>query len=814
MDFSSSEDQNFSYDDLLNMLKRLPEPMAMMKVSSDDRLQIVEANDLLKELTGYSVTELKTMSLDSILTEDSLPSLSLCIQQVRLARYADTEVTQIHKDGTKKTSRLTLSFVKSTNELSYIIALIKDITYQREIEALLAMTDKQLESLFDYNPDLIFKLDQDGKFTNVNPIHEQILGYKQDELLGTHFIDRVYEEDVPLMLAHYEHVFKKESVRLDMRVLNKQDEIIYLDLTAFPVISHNEVVGMICIARDCTEEKRTRRKLHENEQKYRSLFENNIDSVITFDIDGNFIKMNKAAEKLLGYTFEEVKGSLFVRHIIPEEQEKIFKYFQTALKGEAVQYETVMYNSADEERYIHVTLIPMKMDGEIIGVHSIGKDLTESHQLQQKLNYLVFHDYLTNLSNPYKFHHNLNQLIESNEHQFFSLFFLDLDRFKLINDSFGHSYGDTLLQSVSQRLLSIVPEGGTVYRYGGDEFIVILRDTTITETTLFAEQIVSKLSEPYKIEQLEIVTTPSIGISVYPLDGIEAETLIRKADNAMYHVKRIARGHYQFHHDSIKQKSDGNIRMDASLRKGVQQNEFFLVYQPQIDPITNQVVGVEALLRWKSQEFGLVSPGDFIPLAEETGLIIPIGEWVLEQACFQIQAWEKEDVKLPVAINLSVRQFYYHNFIPSLQRIIEETQIDPSFLHMEITESMAIDQEFATKVLRQLKNIGVKIAIDDFGTGYSSLSHLKKFPLDYLKIDQSFIRDLENDGGEQDIVSIITMLAKKFNMLTIAEGVETAKHVELLKKNDCDIMQGFFYSKPLTPDEFLQWKQNWENQAR
>ena len=393
------------------------------------------------------------------------------------------------------------------------------------------------------------------------------------------------------------------------------------------------------------------------------------------------------------------------------------------------------------------------------------------------------------------------------------MFFLDLDRFKLVNDSFGHSYGDTLLQKVAHRLKSITPNNGTIYRLGGDEFIIILRNTTIKKTQSLAEQIVKELSEPYIIEQLEIVTTPSIGISVYPLDGIDAETLIQKADNAMYHVKRIARGHYQFHRESLKQKSLGNIQMDSSLRKGIQQNEFFLVYQPQIDATTNKIVGAEALLRWHSRDLGPVSPNVFIPLAEETGLIIPIGEWVLEQACNQIIAWKEEGILLPIAINLSIRQFYYHNFIPSVEKIIQKTDIDPSLLHMEITESMAIDQEFATKVLQQLKNIGVKIAIDDFGTGYSSLSHLKKFSFDYLKIDQSFIRDLDHNKDEQDMISIITMLAKNFNMRTIAEGVETEKHVDLLKKYECDIMQGFFYSRPLPPSEFTQWQKNWEIQT-
>lgn len=809
MSSHASVNHLFSYEDLRKILNKIPLPMTISQITKDGSIRIVDGNDLLFERTGYTISELMTMAPEQFMTKDSVQNIRNRIEQVRLFGYGEVEATHINKDGTSFPIHLTLGLVECSNKQTYVIALLRDITYQRETEALLAMTDKQLESLFQNHPDLIFILDKYGRFTNVNPVHEKVLSISQEELISTHFLDRVVEEDIPLVKEKYRQVLNKETVRLEFRVYNNKKDIIHFDMTAIPIVRNNKMDGMICIVQDRTEEKITKMKLNENEQMYRSLFEANIDAVVTFDVDGNFMRMNLAAEKLLGYKLDEIKGSVFLKHITPDNQEKTFQYFKQALKGEAVQYETVMYNRANERRYLHVTLVPMFIDGKVIGVHSIGKDFTEYYQLQRKLNYMVFHDYLTGLANPHQFHYDLINLTESIKPEFFSLYFIDLDRFKLVNDSFGHAYGDQLLKKVARRLLAIIPSSGTVYRYGGDEFIIILRDTTMKHTKLFAEKIVKELSDPYKLDQLEIVTTPSVGISVYPSDGMDSETLIKKADNAMYHVKRLTSGHYQFYNESFKQENARNLKAYTLLHKALKQDEFFLVYQPQINAKNNQVVGVEALIRWQSEELGLLTPNEFIPLAEETGFIIPIGEWVIREACFQIQSWKKQGIVLPIAMNLSIRQFHNKEFIPALRQILKETKVDPALLHMEITESMAIDQELATEILEQLKEIGVKIAIDDFGTGYSSLNYLKKFPFDYLKIDQSFIRDLDHDEDEQDMVSIIMIIAKKFKIRTIAEGVETEKHVKLLKQVNCDIMQGYFYSKPLPANELVQWVKLW-----
>ncbi|GAE94434.1 diguanylate cyclase/phosphodiesterase [Gracilibacillus boraciitolerans JCM 21714] len=278
----------------------------------------------------------------------------------------------------------------------------------------------------------------------------------------------------------------------------------------------------------------------------------------------------------------------------------------------------------------------------------------------------------------------------------------------------------------------------------------------------------------------------------------------------MYHAKRNGKNNFQFYCDSMHSKIQGNVEMESLLRKAITNKEFILLYQPQINANSKTIRGVEALIRWNNKELGMISPAEFIPLAEESGLIVPIGEWVLKEACQQIKAWHQQGLpKFPVSVNLSIRQFYQHDLVPTIQQILEEADVDPKYLELEITESMAMDADSASTILNELKKLGVCIAIDDFGTGYSSLSYLKKFPIDHLKIDQSFVKDISVDVDDRDIISTIIMLAHNLDIVTIAEGVETEEHITFLKKHGCDVLQGYHFSKPLPPKDFEKWYSNW-----
>ncbi|QGH33361.1 EAL domain-containing protein [Gracilibacillus salitolerans] len=806
------KDPTISYHDLLLLIHHIPEPLIVSSWDSDQNQQIVAVNKAAIELTGYSRYELLDMDPFDLVDPDLLRHISLDKQAFFKSKFDRFESVQIKKNGEKYPVSVALKLVETDENRKYIINIFSDITDKKNTEVLLEKTHQEFESLFDFNPDLIFTLNKKGHFTNVNPANERILHFTKQELLDKSYHDIIYEEDLSLCNSLFQEVITNNAVQKELRVYTKEKDILILDITAVPTFKKDKITGVIGVARDITKEKEIAKQLQESEQRYRSLFENNIDPVLTLDLQGHFIYMNKVTEDLMGYSKQELVGTSFLPHIVPELREYTKNQYAKVQEGEAVQYETCLHNKQKDRVYIHVTVIPIIVDGHLTGVHCLAKDITEKKHLEDKLNYLAYHDYLTTLPNQHFFHNQLKNMIDNAESTAdFSIFFLDLDRFKTINDSLGHEYGDILLKKVAKRLQRNVPANATVFRYGGDEFIVLLENTTIEETEQVATNILKELIVSYHLDGIDIVVSPSIGISVYPSDATDAKTLIKKADNAMYHAKRIGKSNFQFYHDSMVSKIHGNVEMESLLRKAIALEEFLLVYQPQIDAVTNKVYGAEALIRWNNKELGMISPGQFIPLAEDSGLIVPIGEWVIREACQQVKQWQEEGHPLfPISVNLSIRQFYQTDLIPVVQNIIEEIGIEPEYLELEITESMAMDADTASTVLHELKEIGVKIAIDDFGTGYSSLSYLKQFPIDHLKIDQSFIQDISDNGDDEDIVSAIITLAHNLKMATIAEGVETEAHIKFLQKHQCDVLQGYYFSKPLEPQAFKVWLQAYD----
>ncbi|MCF6092940.1 EAL domain-containing protein [Microaerobacter geothermalis] len=432
----------------------------------------------------------------------------------------------------------------------------------------------------------------------------------------------------------------------------------------------------------------------------------------------------------------------------------------------------------------------------------INEMLHALEQSQKKITYQAYHDSLTKLPNRLQLEQSIFSAIEHDET--LAVMFLDLDRFKRINDTMGHASGDELLQEVSKRLLQCLDPDDLVALWGGDEFAIILRG--VREKTLVsakAGKILEEINKPVVIDGQQLTVTGSIGISLYPEDGTDYYTLLKNADTALYYAKEQGKNDLYFYSPSMNKDHYENLMMENRLRIAIKENEFVLYYQPQFNIRTGSIFGMEALLRWHNPEEGIISPAHFIAVAEETDLIVPIGEWVLRTACQQNKAWQ--DAGYPpnrISVNLSAKQFLQKNLVEAVKQILNETGLSPEWLELEITESIAMkDVELTVQVLKELRKMGVQIAIDDFGIGYSSLNHIKRFPINTLKIDQSFIRDVTENPDDAAIVSSIITLAHSLKLNVIAEGVETREQVAFLSRKNCDRMQGYFFGKPIPAEQ-------------
>ena len=449
------------------------------------------------------------------------------------------------------------------------------------------------------------------------------------------------------------------------------------------------------------------------------------------------------------------------------------------------------------------------------GAVVVFDDVTEREQAEARAQFLATHDELTGLTNRLVFGQTVSDAVKVGRRygQQFAVMFVDLDRFKIINDTLGHVAGDSLLIEVGNRLKQCVRESDAIARVGGDEFIILLRDVSdARQVTTVARKILSTVVKPLTIHGQECRVTVSIGISLFPSDAQDGETLTRNADAAMYAAKQEGRNDFRFHSTEIKTQSIERLMLETGLRRALERNELLLYYQPKRDLRRSGISGVEALLRWHHPDLGLLQPSRFIPLAEETGLIVPIGKWVLETACAQNMAWQRQGLPaIRISVNLSPRQFADPNLLNDVRAALEKSGMPAQLLELEITESMVMQNvERTVRVLDAIKSLGITLAIDDFGTGYSSMSLVKKFPIDALKIDRSFVRAITNDDGEDNaIADAIIALGRALNLTIVAEGVETAEQEAFLRAHNCDEIQGYLISRPLPADEFAVFLANY-----
>ncbi|MBI5344609.1 MAG: EAL domain-containing protein [Deltaproteobacteria bacterium] len=552
-------------------------------------------------------------------------------------------------------------------------------------------------------------------------------------------------------------------------------------------------------------------KLLESEEKFRKISSSAQDAIVMMDSAGDISYWNPASERIFGYSNEEAIGKDLHTLIVPSYQQNAFKEgferFKTTGEGPVLgkTLEVSALRKNGTEFPVEVSISGVMINGKW---HSIGiiRDITERKQSEETIVRMAYHDHLTGLPNRLLLNDRLEQALSMGHrhNSLVAVLFIDIDRFKIINDTLGHAMGDELIRAAAERLRKRLRGSDTVARLGGDEFTVLLQDINgIEGVSKAVENISSLFKEPFNIKGHELFLTVSMGISIYPDDGADRETLLKNADIAMYLAKDEGRNAYRFYATSLNARTIERLELENRLRKAVERDELLLHYQPQIDIKTGEVIGIEALVRWHEPERGIIQPADFIPLAEETGLIVPIGEWVLRKACEENRRWQDKGLKqVRVAVNLSLRQFRQKDFVKTVAGIIKDTALDPQYLELELTESIIMkDGESTIEVLRELKAMGIRLSIDDFGTGYSSLAYLKKMPIDVLKIDQSFVRDIAVDPDDAAIAVTIIRMAHSLKLEVVAEGVETAEQLEFLRSMQCDRFQGFLVSRPVPSAE-------------
>jgi diguanylate cyclase (GGDEF)-like protein/PAS domain S-box-containing protein len=692
-----------------------------------------------------------------------------------------------------------------------VMCVVRDNSKRVQMEQQVRQHEQELLALTENQPEIVSRFDRLLTRVYVNLAIERVDGKPRDFYLNKRF-DELGKPDafVETWNTQLQKVFETgQPVEFEYFYDSLRGRRHYLARLTPEFAPDGSVDHVLAISPDITH----RVKAEEENRRLASLLDASPDLICVTDPQGVLLYLNPAGRAMLGWP-----SDTDLRYIKPYSfyPERAVKRLRESAMPHASVYSmwrgenTVMREGGKEIPVIHTLLAHKNEQDRVVYWSNIIQDFSERKQLESRLLHQATHDKLTGLPNRSVLLDHIRQGMFHAERaeKLMAVMFIDLDDFKIINDSLGHDAGDALLIEVAHRLKGAVRAGDTICRLGGDEFTVVMEGMeNVSDVVATADKLQAVLKQPYALHGRHFSNSASIGITLCPLDGGAAEDLLRNADIAMYQAKRQGKGSYHFYTADMNDRIREQLELKEDMRRGIGNEEFVLHYQPKIDLKSGQLTGMEALVRWQHPERGILSPAVFIPLAEESGLISPLGEWILRTACRQTRAWQLAGLPdLRVAVNLSVRQFAQEDLVGVIERVLQETGLSAGHLELEITESMLMkDADHSVWNLFQLKQLGVTLSIDDFGTGYSSLSYLRHFPVGYLKIDRSFVRDATNNANDAAIVGAIISMAHQLGLKVVAEGVETEAHRALLHDYGCDQMQGYLISAPLPPQQFEQF---------
>ncbi|MFF7706110.1 EAL domain-containing protein [Pseudomonas sp. NPDC007930] len=795
--------------------------------------QLLYSNEHLGLTLGYSEAEIRRLGesyWETMLHPEDLAHAQVLRQHQRDTAYASPLHTQLrfrHKDGSLRRFDIreqTLS-TDAEGRVTRIIGLAKDVSDQLEASQSLRESERRYRLLAESISDVIFSTDSRLALNYVSPSVSTVLGYDVDSVFEQGWqsiianpaqlqslqqllerVDRALGN--PLALAELRHKVSTQFFLFDC--LRADGRRIPIELRLVLIWDENDnFEGILGVGRDVSQQRRAEKDL----RMAATVFEHSTSAILITDPAGYIVQVNEAFTRVSGYSAGQVEDQLPKLLTVQEAQQAHLQYVVKQL-GERGSYEGEIWlkrrNGEHYPAWVGITAV-FDDEGDLASYVCFFSDISERKASEQRIHRLAYYDALTHLPNRTLFQDRLHNALQQAERQkaWVVLMFLDLDRFKPINDSLGHAAGDRMLKDMATRLLACVDEDDTVARMGGDEFTLLLQPRASREQALnraihVAEQILGSLVRPFVLEGREFFVTASIGIALSPQDGNELSQLMKNADTAMYHAKERGKNNFQFYQTDMNASALERLELESDLRHALEQQEFILYYQPQFSGDGKRLTGAEALLRWNHPRRGLVPPGDFIPVLEELGLVVDVGEWVLLEACRQLKAWHQARVRVPkVSVNISARQFSDGQLGTRIAAILEETALPPACLELELTESILMREvNEAMQILDSLKRLGLSIAVDDFGTGYSSLNYLKQFPIDVLKIDRSFVDGLPDGEQDAQIARAIVAMAHSLNLAVIAEGVETHDQLGFLREHGCDEVQGYLFGRPMPASRF------------